>query len=104
MTSDKEKEKGKGKGKGKDKTKKAPHPKVRLNGLVLDQRRKVQVEKEEGHVTDKYVATFKVPESDNKFVLTTEEPIDGIRIGDTCKLVVTSDQTTLDEHGETLKK
>lgn len=104
MTKD-EKSKEKGKGKGKGKGKKVPKPKVELFGLVLDQRRKVEVEKEEGHVTDKFVATFKVPESDIKVVLTTEEPLDGIRIhSETLKLVIISDQTTLDEHDETPKK
>lgn len=87
------------------KAKKSPKAKVQIYGLVLDQRRKVEVEKEEGHVTDKYVATFKVPESDIKAVLTTEEPLDGIRIhSETLKLVLTSDQMSLDDLGDDLKK
>jgi len=84
--------------------KKQPVPKVELYGLVLDRLRKVTEEKEEGHETERFMATFKVPDTHNKVTLTKEDPFEGLRIGETVKLVVLSDQTTLEEHDETPKE
>jgi len=86
------------------KAKLQPKAKLELFGLVLDRLRKVTEEKEEGHETEKFMATFKVPDTHNKVTLTREDPFTGLRVGETVTIVVLSDQTTLDDHGESPKK